>query len=351
MIQPCKSILAPIRSRSGFSLVETLVVVGVMGIIMGGMMTLQSHQSKEVKALSEQLAKSELDKNLISVFADGTICSFMFANGSSVGLSPVNATFDASTLPKKNAFTLNQIPLRGGSSAPIAQINQQASASSNSLYVNSIYVNVVQKVDANHYLATLNVSFDPARTVRAVPDLSYPMLLQTSGANANTSISSCAMTNGSGSPNYVPLWESSTSMKNSNIYQDPATLNVGVGTTTPQATLEVNGAIKMGYSNTCSPGAIRYNPNATGTMEFCDNTSAWKGMGGISSCTIVPSGWGASASATCPAGKILTGGSCEMQRGGDGRVIGTRSCVPSGQTMTCSEGNSGVCRTYAICCS
>ena len=48
---------------------------------------------------------------------------------------------------------------------------------------------------------------------------------------------------GDGTPNYIPLWRASTYLQNSVLYQSGG--NVGLGTTTPQATLDVNGSVNV----------------------------------------------------------------------------------------------------------
>src|SRR5690606_30669392 len=68
--------------------------------------------------------------------------------------------------------------------------------------------------------------------------------------------------------------------------------NVGVGTASPSAKLEVAGAIKIGNTasscNSSTEGQQRYNPT-TKKMEYCNGTS-WtefgSGGGGITSCPV-----------------------------------------------------------------
>ena len=57
---------------------------------------------------------------------------------------------------------------------------------------------------------------------------------------------------------------------------------VGIGTTTPQATLDVNGTIKSGSATkgtTCSPeGAIAYDPNEHAPI-YCNQKGKWQPVG------------------------------------------------------------------------
>lgn len=74
--------------------------------------------------------------------------------------------------------------------------------------------------------------------------------------------------------------------------------NVGIGTTTPRAKLDVTGEIKSGNTNlACSAainGSIRYN-SGTKIMEYCNGTS-WMQMGG-----------GGSSGSLCGWGRLFTG--------------------------------------------
>ncbi|TKC90139.1 shufflon system plasmid conjugative transfer pilus tip adhesin PilV [Trinickia terrae] len=81
---------------------------------------------------------------------------------------------------------------------------------------------------------------------------------------------------------------------------------------------------------------------------FCQS-GVWT-AGGVSSVVQVDSGgWSATGYAGCPGGYTLTGGSCDMNRGGDGREISPRICQPSGNGFSCAENNSGSCIAHAIC--
>ena len=94
--------------------------------------------------------------------------------------------------------------------------------------------------------------------------------------------------------------------------------NVGIGTTTPTAKLEVTGSIKPGAATTgtaCgSEGAFAYDFSAHAPV-YCSNTGAWTAMGGSG-------GFGGSYlvdtfGGTCSAGNPKTGGcSCPAGMGG-----------------------------------
>ncbi len=102
-----------------------------------------------------------------------------------------------------------------------------------------------------------------------------------------------------------------TALSHNNIYQGGLSImsgNVGIGTASPQAKLEVNGAIKVGTENTCNAntaGAIRYNLTSK-LLELCNGTN-WAPP--TLACMQVNHSWGSgSATLACPAGYQVTGG-------------------------------------------
>ncbi len=62
-------------------------------------------------------------------------------------------------------------------------------------------------------------------------------------ASTNNQSSIQAAISGSGTKNYIPLWTSSTALGNSNIFQNATNKDIGIGTATPTATLDVKGNV------------------------------------------------------------------------------------------------------------
>ncbi len=85
-----------------------------------------------------------------------------------------------------------------------------------------------------------------------------------------------AAVSGTGKKNYVPLWLTSTGLGNSKIYQSSAG-EVGIGTTAPGATLDVNGAVNAGTGFN-----LGGSPFAFGTLS---NQNAFVGFSGNSTMT------------------------------------------------------------------
>lgn len=77
-------------------------------------------------------------------------------------------------------------------------------------------------------------------------------------------------------------------------------------------------------------------------LVICAGGVWQKAGGGLSNVVQVDSGgWQPTAWASCPSGYTLTGGSCDINRGGDGREIAPRQCQPSGNSYYCAENNGG----------
>ena len=70
-----------------------------------------------------------------------------------------------------------------------------------------------------------------------------------------------AQVTGSGTTNYVPLWTGSSALGNSKLYQNGT--NIGVGTTTPQWALDVNGHVNSGQGYLIGEALVLATPGGT----------------------------------------------------------------------------------------
>jgi hypothetical protein len=102
--------------------------------------------------------------------------------------------------------------------------------------------------------------------------LSLFVSAQTPVNNARTD--GAQVLSGSGTKNYVPLWLNSTKLGNSKLYQN-TTGEVGIGTTTPAATLDVNGSINAATSFKLGGSAFAFGSSSNGNafLGFAGNAS------------------------------------------------------------------------------
>lgn len=145
------------------SLVEVLVSLGILAVVISGMTSYMASSSREVRALTETLAKLDTEKLLIASLADGVACSAELANPSvwTAGAQPY--TID-STNPATLAATsikLDKMHASAAANAPVLIATGVApSPMANLLMVSGITVGNFQTTGAaDLYLADLTVSF------------------------------------------------------------------------------------------------------------------------------------------------------------------------------------------------
>ena len=112
-----------------------------------------------------------------------------------------------------------------------------------------------------------------AATIGGLPPSAFALASSLGGANITAPLNVAATLSGGGTKDYVPLWLSSTALGNSKLFQSSAG-NVGVGTKTPVATLDVKGAVNAATSYNLGGTAFAYGSYA--------NQSAFLGFAGNS---------------------------------------------------------------------
>ncbi len=179
-----------LKNSRGQSLVQVLVSVGIMGILIAAMASMQENQTRENRALSEKLAANDLVRAATSTLS-GTACNLLFtAPGNVIG---GNLTIP-STVSPNNPFVINlqSIPTSlGPPITTIATIGQPPSPLSNTLIVlpaAGIQLSVTDVSTAN-----LLVNFDQTKLVRTIHNLSFPLNLSVDSANKIVSCSTTAM--------------------------------------------------------------------------------------------------------------------------------------------------------------
>ena len=97
-----------------------------------------------------------------------------------------------------------------------------------------------------------------------------------SGRNndSHTGVQAVSGVSGTGAKDYVPLWSSATTQGNSNIFQSSAG-EIGIGTASPTAALDVNGAVNAGSFNLGGSAFAFGTPTSLNTfVGFSGNATA-----------------------------------------------------------------------------
>lgn len=182
------------------SLIEVIVVTGIISVIMLAMLTMQSNQMKSNNYLEFQLKRTQLHGTLVGQFLkDSNNCACLF-NGAS--------SFPAAGTASLSGVTPTQIGLytsaAPGCGAP-AQFFINATGI-DGLAATSIQLqNIAPTADPNIYTGSFNINIRSTKDVLGPSDLpiSIPVSISTTPAGANVNFMSCGLT--AAAPPALPL--------------------------------------------------------------------------------------------------------------------------------------------------
>ncbi len=175
-----------ISNKKGVTIIETLVAIGIMAIVMVGFSSMILNQQKETKAVSEVLAGLDLQKNLISALADGSVCNHILNN-------PTQLTFNSNNLPRvlTPSLPIYASVVSGVPSAVVAQVGQPASVYSTSMVVKSVRLNITSG-SGSTYTGNWIIDFDETKSVRPHKPITVSTILNVdSSIPGNTKITGC----------------------------------------------------------------------------------------------------------------------------------------------------------------
>lgn len=169
------------KNQKGMSLVELLVGIGIMAIVMGGVVSMQVHQQRETRAVSEKLALLDFEKLLQSAMMDGSTCKFILND-------PTPLTFNATAVgPNSPQYIIPSRPLyaqvNGATPGPvIAQVNQPLTPDNTSLVPRTIRLKI-ESGSGTTYVGRWEVQFDSDRLVRALKPVTVSTILTVDNSN------------------------------------------------------------------------------------------------------------------------------------------------------------------------
>lgn len=155
-----------VNSR-GFSIIEVLVVVGIMSVISLGLMTLISNQRSEIQAIDEKMAVQSIQVQLRNVLSSTPFC------GCFIGAH----TFNYSTLTW-NTFPTSVASSYDSTCTPIgaAFLNVGSNVSPKLLTTSMSLQNVTETITGSgNFTANLTVEFDQNLLKRSLKPVSVPM--------------------------------------------------------------------------------------------------------------------------------------------------------------------------------
>ncbi|MBY0554487.1 type II secretion system GspH family protein [bacterium] len=249
-----------IVSKKAFSLVELMVVVGLVSIIGAAIASLITSASKSQKGIQAKDQQREVTAEIRNLLSNKIACTNTFT-----GLNP------------QSGISVNMLKDANGASKYSINTNDKT----NFLTFKSFKVNNWQ-ADAgytNQGNADLLVGLSKVGDTGTVKDLAPDTITLKIKRDGSGNITECFAL---GSMSGGGFWQSSPS-NSSDIFFSGG--NVGVGTSAPSAKLEVNGSIKTGTASTgasCAgnpEGAFAYD-SGNQSPVFCSNTGLWTPMGG-----------------------------------------------------------------------
>lgn len=189
-----------ISKNDGFSLIETLVVFGILSIAMAAISSMMINMHKETKALSESLAALNLQQTLTLALANGNVCAYILNN-------PATLTFDATLVSTTPQVITPTLPIYASVKTDppvvlgpeIAKVGTAFSAYANSLVISSIKLIIdgaptplpppgPSTIFSGHW----QIEFDPTKSVRIVRPVNITTILSVDTSNPNSAkIDSC----------------------------------------------------------------------------------------------------------------------------------------------------------------
>jgi prepilin-type N-terminal cleavage/methylation domain-containing protein len=188
--------------QRGFSLIEILIVLGIMGIIAMGLMTMMSNQSKEFQAADEKLTLQNTQMLITSVLSSPAFCTcFMGASKfDSTATPPAWPNFPSTISSSYDAPAAGCAP-KGGA---LLTVNTKIGGLNSKLLPTSMNLEDVVEttVGAGTYTANLVIKFDNTLLTKSRKNMTIPFYFKVKLADppATRGLDTCASVAAGGAP-------------------------------------------------------------------------------------------------------------------------------------------------------
>jgi hypothetical protein len=166
------------------------------------MSTFLVNVNRETRSLTQKLAILESNAQLAGILFDNSVCDFEFKNAGSWRPGPGFESFDASMIGTTNepVIKLDEILVSASAAAPVfIKVGSPLSSQESSVVVNAIEVSGLSGSPGDTvFPAKLTIKLDQSRLIRTMRDIQLNIILLTSGAGANKTVTGC-MQGGGGS--------------------------------------------------------------------------------------------------------------------------------------------------------
>lgn len=165
-----------LKKLDGFSLIESLVALGVMSVASLAIISMLNSQQNEVQALSSKLAVVELQGQIRNVIANTDYCGCVFRNKNfdttnlaNPWSSPVLSLPSAYAQPIP-AWPANCVEAGGFMVPPVGQM-----LNGTRLVISGIQMTNILQQGTGLYTGNLEISIDPNSTRRLLKNISLPL--------------------------------------------------------------------------------------------------------------------------------------------------------------------------------
>jgi type II secretory pathway pseudopilin PulG len=185
------------RNVRGQALIQALVAVGIVGILAVAMMSLISTQSKEMSAVNEKLGTLDLQRQLITVLAGGSVCRYQLTQ-------PTPRIIDTTLIGTATPPSISMSEILSAASptaTAVASVGSSPATNAPHLVVTQIALKNITAVGVpDLYSADIVVDFAQDRLVRPLRSLSFRVSLTTTGPPNAKAITGCSSDGGTAGP-------------------------------------------------------------------------------------------------------------------------------------------------------